>query len=128
MQRISAGSTPELLVALHAALEPVLPRGMGRTKEQTETWVICHLLATIAESALAFPVVLERGERPDFRLDTHRGLTGVEVTEAVPPIYAKAVAIRNREFPDALVDGSIFSWDSPERSAQEIRDILRRDR
>lgn len=121
-----ACSESDLIQELKNILGTVPPRGAGRTKEHTERWILRHLLATLAQSPLlAYPVAPEKGERPDLVLQTGAGSIGIEVTEAVPEVYAQVVAIRNREFPGAIVDGSLFNWGSPPRAAAEIRDILR---
>lgn len=68
---------------------PISVAGRNRPTRTTELWVICHLLATLAESKLlTYPVSLRRGERPDFQLNDRNVTIGVEITEATTEQYA----------------------------------------
>ena len=63
-----------------------------------------RLLATIADSsAIAFPLRLEHRERPDFALHLPTGSVGIECVEAVSEEWAQIDAIRERDFPEALI-------------------------
>ncbi len=50
---------------------------------------------------------------------------GVEVTEAISEQYAAFSAIAEREFPEVLLDPGHFRWDSPHKTVEEMREILR---
>lgn len=101
-------------------------RGDGRTTEQTETWVMHRLVPTLAHLGFVqFPAGIFQEDRPDLRLELPSGNVGVEVTEVVPPTYAKADAIRNQHYPNAVVDRSIFTWGAT-FTAKEIHDHLSR--
>ncbi len=104
----------------------VLPRGQGRTKEQTENWTLRDLLATLASTPrLAYPIQPQRGDRPDLVLDTAAGKIGIEVTEVMPEAYARAEIIRDREFPGTPLDPSHFRPGKAPNTADEIRALLR---
>lgn len=63
-----------------------------------------RLLATIADSnAVAFPLRLEHREKPDFALHLPTRSVGIECVEAVSEEWAQIDAIRERDFPDALI-------------------------
>jgi hypothetical protein len=122
----TANSADEVIANLRAASNTVLPRGQGRTKEQTENWVLRNLLATLASAQhLDFPIQPHRGDRPDLILTTASGTVGIEVTEVMTEAYARAEVIRDREFPGVPVDPSLFRPGKAPETSAEIRDLLR---
>jgi len=125
MDPITAESLDELLHVLRDVPDEVPPRGMGRRTEHTEPWVTKRLVASLATGGfLRFPLLLELDDRPDIALRSDGSEIGIELMELVPPAYARAVAVANREFPDAIVDRSVFGWES-EWTPSEIREHLR---
>lgn len=114
---------------LHVALSRIditVPgRIDGRTSQHTERWTICRLISTLSEyGRLAFPMSLTHGDRPDCLLSAGFVDIGVEVTEAVPPQWAEFCALRDREFPNALLELAQFRWGSVEKTIDETREIL----
>lgn len=98
----------------------VLPRGAGRTKQQTEPWVSRRfLLAALHFESLQFPFTPRPGERPDLMLELSGATIGVEITETVSPSLAQAYAIARKQYPNAVIDRSIFRWGT-EFTPQEI--------
>ena len=96
---------------MFASPAPVADRGRGRKKNQTEGWVSRQLIPTLSESSIIhFPVTVEFRDRPDLLLCMPEDSAGIEITEVVPESYAQAVAIRNQDYPNAIVDRSIFTW------------------
>lgn len=125
MCRITAESLDELLHLLRDVADEVPPRGMGRRTEHTEPWVMKRLVASLATCGfLRFPLSVEQGDRPDIALEVDGSEIGIELMELVPPAYAQAIAIANREFPNAIVDRSVFGWGT-EWTPAEIREHLR---
>ena len=55
-------------------------------------------------------------------------MIGVEVTEAIPQQYAHCSALREREFPDAILDIGHFGYNSPQKSSARMRELLAQDR
>ncbi len=102
-------------------------RGFGRRTEHTEPWVLKRLIASLASAdLLRYPLSVELADRPDILLvSAGRGI-GIELMELIPPAYAQAVAIGNREFPGAIVDRSVFGWGKKWTPA-DIRNHLRRE-
>ena len=101
-------------------------RTEGRKTAHTERWVICRLLSTLASCGqLAFPVSVAHRDKPDFLLAQGSRQVGVEATEAISEQYAAFSALAEREFPDVLLDPGHFRWGSPQKSVEEMRDILR---
>ncbi len=92
---IEANSESELLERL-ASLETVVPaRSKGRTKDHTERYAVAHLVSTLAKAGeIAYPMVLERRERPDFRLTMGGANFGIEHTEAISQNDAYKDSIR----------------------------------
>jgi hypothetical protein len=114
-----------LLKVLSETSVEVPLRSEGRRTEHTEKWSLCYLLATLSSKGiLAFPLSLEHVDKPDFILKTDGNLTGIEVTESIPSDYAKCCALAERENPDAVIDMSLFKWDSPSKTTKELRDII----
>jgi len=106
----------------------VAKRSEERTTEQTEEWISKRLLPTLAEAKfIEFPACIIREDRPDLRIEMPSGSVGTEITEAVPPAYAQAVAIRDKDYPDAIVDRSIFTWGA-QFSGGEIHNHLAKNR
>lgn len=121
-----ASTEKELIEHLHKIPCDIPARGHGRTKEHTERWILRRMLATVSKvSLLNYPVALEKTERPDLILRTKKGTIGIEVTEAVPSSYAQALSVRNKHFPGAIIDISLFKWGSAPRSGKEIRAMLK---
>jgi hypothetical protein len=72
---------------------------------------------------IEFPLDVQKQERPDFYVHSGGRELGIEHTEAIPPDYAKAMAIAERENPDAIIDISLFNF-GEQKSLDEIRDII----
>lgn len=101
---IDAASQLELLNLL-AAIDIQVPlRTEGRTNSHRERYMVARLLATIAESdQISFPLRLEHREKPDFALHLQTGSIGIECVEAVSSEWAQIDAIREQDFPDAMI-------------------------
>lgn len=126
LHKQSVISRDDLAAVLLESRVDVPERGAGRTSDHTEPWVFAHLLSTMsAAGELSFPLTLEKGERPDYVLSGANGERGVEVSELVPAALAQAVKIRNKEFPDARVDSSLFKPGVSHRPREEVRSLLR---
>ena len=125
MKPFHALSSDDLLKILQKELSPVPPRGKGRTKKHTESWVTCHFLAGIAGSdLLEYPLCIEPGDRHDLVLSYRSGKTGIEITEGVHKDDAKVDAYSEhkgisgaRLFPQYRIED--------EHSRKEIEDIAR---
>jgi hypothetical protein len=115
------------LFALLRQIDISVPgRTQKRTTHHAETYTICHLLSTLgAAGRLTFPASLEHRDKPDFLLEDAGKSIGIEVTEAISQQYAAYCALAEREFPSALLELGHFRWDSPERTAEEMRALLR---
>ena len=125
MDQISAISVDDLLQALRGVPDNVPPRGCGRRSEHTEPWVAKRLIASLATAELlSFPLTVELRDRPDMVVDSAGLDIGIELIELIPPAYAQAVAIANREFPSAIVDRSVFGWGTS-WTPEAIREHLR---
>ena len=91
---ISAVSSGDLLKKLCSINTTVPPRYCGRTKEHLETAAICDFLYTIAEANIFdYPLIVVRGEQPDFILYTPLNSIGIEITEAVRRSDAHAASM-----------------------------------
>lgn len=122
----TAHAAVDVIANLSAFPNIVLPRGRGRTKDQTENWVLRNLLATLASLTLFdYPIQPHRGDRPDLTLSTASGDIGIEVTEIMPEAYARAEVIRDGEFPGTPLDPSLFRPGNAPQTTAEIRDLLR---
>lgn len=104
----------------------VSARTQGRTNDQTESWVMCRLLSTLAHyRKLAFPIRVIHRDRPDFLLQQRCAKIGVEVTEAIPKEYAAFCALQEREFPGKWIEPAHFRLYSPEMTTNQMRKLLR---
>lgn len=124
MDNINAENNAELESVLKSIDVSVPPRTGGRTTEDCERWSICHLLSTLnREDELDFPLYVTKRERPDFEITLGDQKWGVEITEAVPTDYARAVALADSENPDAVIDMSLFKF-GERKSLNELREII----
>lgn len=122
----TAHAAVDVIANLSAVPNIVLPRGEGRTKNQTENWVLRNVFATLASMGVfEYPIQPHRGDRPDLLLTTATGNIGIEVTEIMTEAYARAEVIRDREFPCVPVDPSLFRPGIAPQTSAEIRDMLR---
>lgn len=112
------------------AIDITVPlRTEGRKTCHTERWVICRLLSTLDKHGrLAFPVSVAHRDKPDFLVTQASRKVGVEATEAISEQYAAYSALAEREFPDVLLEPGHFRWGSLQKSVEEMREILRRER
>ena len=116
-----------LLKVLSDTSIEVPARTGGRRTEHTEKWSVCFLMSTLsAKGKLYFPLSLEHINKPDFILDMNGNRTGIEMTESIPPDYAKCCAMAEREKPEAVIDMSLFKWGSSPKSTAQLRDIINR--
>lgn len=106
----------------------VPPRTEGRTTEHVETWAICRLLATLANSNfINYPISVSHLDRPDFQVQFGNAKVGIELTEAVSEQYAAYSALAEREFSDVFLEPGHFRWGSPNLTIDEMRTLLRQD-
>jgi hypothetical protein len=122
--KIQASNREELFRELKAAIPTVSPRGLGRSKEETEPWVTHRLLPTLAECGLLdFPLTAEvrlpPEDRPDVYISSATAEIGIEVIEAVLEWLAQAHAIRNKQYPNAVVSQFMF----PKGYTPTVREI-----
>jgi len=114
-----------LLATLKSTLMDVPGRTEGRKTEHVEKWSICHLLATLVPiNTLLFPLSLQHIDKPDFILEMDKNQYGIEITESIPPDYAKCCAMAEKINPDTVIDMSLFKWDSPPKSTKELKEII----
>lgn len=101
---VTATSRSELLNRL-ASIDIAVPlRTEGRTTGHREQYMTARLLSTLAQNdLLSFPLRLEHREKPDFALHLPIGSIGIECVEAVSEEWAQIEAIREDDFPDALI-------------------------
>ena len=128
MRKFNIEEVPDkesLLKVLSGTSIDVPGRSKGRQTEHTEKWSVCYLLSTLAsKNILIFPLSLEHIDKPDFILKMNGNLSGIEVTESIPPDYAKCCAMAERENPEAVIDMSLFKWDSTPKTTEQLRNII----
>ena len=121
MITLVANCAADLLAQLSAIDIRVASRAERRTTEQCERWSICRFLSSYAETELIrYPMRIEKRERPDFLLTLPSTAIGIEVTEVVPPDWARANARRETLDSDDLIFLHRFRPGELRRSSQEI--------
>lgn len=85
--------------------------------------LIGHYDAASLVNELEFPILVTKRERPDFEISMGEISCGIEITEAIPADYARAIALAEREKPDAMIDMSLFKFED-RRPLSEIREII----
>jgi len=114
-----------LLNVLKSTSIDVPTRAGGRKTKHVERYPICHLLATLADiNFLDFPLSLQHVDKPDFILEMNKSPFGIEVTEAIPPDYAKCCAMAENISPEPVIDLSLFKWGSPPKTKSELKKII----
>ena len=125
---LSAESEEHLRDALAAMDVRVQRRGQGRTKVQTERFSIAHLMSSLPQSYLDFPLTLEHGDRPDFVLCMPTVWVGIEITEAVPENEARATVMRQSGIGPNVHMLRRARPGEPPRSNETLRDEIEGDR
>lgn len=129
MNDLCADSKCNLVKALAKRDIGVLPRGKGRTKDQIECWIMYRCLSTLANyNALEYPLKLTKRERPDWLLVRAGKGIGCEITEAVNKEKLRAQSLPESQSYGSLVDPSLFKHGQEERSLQELREIVAREK
>ena len=114
---------------LHARLKAVPgnvpPRGVGRKYDHAENYVMRDLAWTLANTTTLFtyPLSIAKGQSPDFDVQIAGQAIGVEVTDAIPNSFAKAIVEQNREYRDqgrAYAISCSESGDDAERQWAEV--------
>jgi hypothetical protein len=101
----------------------------GRTTSHREQYMVARLLATLAETdQLSFPLQIDHREKPDFALHLPHGTVGIECVEAVSEEWAQIRAIRERDFPDAMIFLPMLKAGEKKFSLQERIAIARGDK
>lgn len=122
---LSASRKSELIAMLRGTDITVAPRHAGRTKAQMEQWSMARVLASLAEvGALAYPLIVEKSERPDFLVTQAGSISGFEITEAINPQSAQVDSLPEAK-EDSVIDVGHFKW-GKKHSLGKLRDIASR--
>lgn len=132
MESFSATSYRDLTTSL-ARIDLSVPargdREDKRTTAHVERWSICKFLATYGHTRFVrYPLLIEKRERPDYRMSSRDLVVGVEITEAVSEDMARIDAMRYDEDEIVCLDVSLFRPGNPRRSTQQLRAILETSR
>jgi hypothetical protein len=128
MEVILRASTTEELKSGLAQLDIDVPdRSEGRSNHHTERYCIAHLLATLPETRLSFPLTLTHSDRPDFVLSMPKGDVGIEHTEAVPENVARAQFLRGKGFGPVVYFTPHATPGEPRKTAAELRQEIESD-
>ena len=104
-------------------------RTEGRKTVHTEKWTMHRYLETLVKNnMLNFPVSVEHSDKPDFVLKEINTTIGIEVTEAISKQFAAYCALREREYPNSIIDLGLFRWDAPDRTVTEMRELLEKNK
>lgn len=99
-------STPQTLVHQLSMIDIAVPqRREGREAKYRERYMAARFLATLAaNNELSFPMKIEHRDSPDFALQLPEKLVGIECVEAISQEWSQILAIRDRDFPEAIID------------------------
>jgi hypothetical protein len=102
----------------------------GRTTKHRERYMMARFLATLAAGGelLSFPLHLDHREKPDFGLHMPNASIGVECVEATSTEWAQIQAIRERDFPEALIFLPVLTPGETKFTIAERVEIARGDR
>ncbi|MEB2399385.1 MAG: hypothetical protein OZ927_07590 [Alcaligenaceae bacterium] len=98
--------TPQALLHQLSTIDIAVPlRTEGRLNKYCERYMAARLLATLAANGqLSFPLEIKDRDSPDFVLHLPVKTVGIECVEAVPQEWNQIRTIRDKDFPDALID------------------------
>jgi hypothetical protein len=101
-------------------------RNQGRKSEHTERYSIVSFLKNfINEDLFNFPFTLTHRDKPDFSIESYNEKIGIEFTESVPEQLARASSLLEKHFSGyAKLEPEFFGWDAPDRTNDEILEIL----
>jgi hypothetical protein len=103
MLKITAMSASELSSTLGVLLNGV-PPSLGRMTVQSERAAIVAFLSVLVnDSILEYPLELVQQDRPDFALEMNGRRIGIECVEAASNDWKHILAIRDRDYPEAIV-------------------------
>jgi len=97
--------TPQDLLRQLCAIDISVPlQDEGRTSAHRERYMVARLMSTLAEAdLLSYPLRIRHREKPDFGLYMPGTAVGIECVEAIHEEWAQIQAIRERDFPEALI-------------------------
>lgn len=126
MESISAKSHHELQALLVGIDISVPHRGDQEDKRTTahvERWSICKFLATYGHTRfIRYPLLVEKRERPDYRMSSRDLMVGIEITEAVSQDMARIDAMR---YDEDEIFASTCSCSAPELRVARRRSFAR---
>ena len=123
---ICALGKSELISVLRKIDISVPPRNKGRTNDHVERWLIARVLASLGETgALAYPLRVQKSERPDFLITQNGDVSGFEITEAINPQSAQVESLPEAQQENTVIDVGHFKWGKKHR-LKKLRDIASR--
>ncbi len=101
-------------------------RSQGRRSEHTERYSIVSFLQNFVNKDLFnFPFKLTYRDKPDFSIESYNEKIGIEFTESVPEQLARASSLLEKHFSGyPKLEPEFFGWEAPERTNDEILEIL----
>jgi hypothetical protein len=127
MEHVRADSHQHLRQLL-AAMDLSVPTKMqDRENYHVEMFCAAHLLSTLPEARLSFPLVLNHRDRPDFELALATVDVGIEHTQAVPENVARAQAMRDEGLGGDTYFEPHAEPGEPRKSAKRLRKEIEDD-
>lgn len=122
--------SPRELISLLSALDITVPlQTEGRTTAHRERYMMARLLSTLSGSPLLrFPLRVGHRDGPDFAVQFGEQKVGVECVEAVPEEWAQILAIRDKDFPEAMIFLPMFPSQGKAFTMKQRLDIARGER
>ncbi|TFL15074.1 hypothetical protein CSC67_07035 [Pusillimonas caeni] len=125
---ILQADTPTDLIVKLVQLDISVPaRAEGRTNHHTERYCLAHLMATLPEARLAFPLTLTHSDKPDFLLNMPTGMVGIEHTEAVSENVARAEFFREKGLGPDVYFPLRARPGEPRKTAVQLRSEIKTD-
>lgn len=126
MKEYSFNNLQELDTFLKSIDISVPLRSEGRKTEHTERYSIVNFLSQSKNDLFNdFPIKLIHSDKPDFRILSESISIGIEVTELIPEQLARAASLLEIHFSnDGELESEFFGWDAPQRTNDEILEIL----
>lgn len=128
MREYSFSNQKELDTFLDNIDISVPSRSKGRKTEHTEMYTIISFLKEFHnKEEFSFPFTLTHRDKPDFLITSQTKKIGIEFTESIPKQLAKATYLLEKHFECyAKLEPEFFGWDAPERTDNEILEILKK--
>lgn len=98
----------------------------GNEKKQAEKALAYKTLATFSQtSPFMFPLEVIQDEKPDFQFHMENLQIGAECTMAMSELFGRVYSLREKQYPNSMIDLSYVHWGAPNLTNDQIFELLK---